>query len=411
MRAAYPLRSYAYEKIITANDARILLKNDRRTWNFLRSMYEDLSKIQTFPFIGKYIWSVYDYFQRISPLYPLRDLSSPNFGVFIQHLLLKRGFQNSLIEFMKEKDLPVISTFFSTAIAAEYHGMKRIFCVVTDSDINRIWAPYNSKKTKIMYCTPTLKSYKRLIEYGVPEKQLFFTGFPLPDENIGPNLSILKKDFAERIAILDKINSLRKNTLVKKKTKRKRPLTITFAVGGAGAQKEYVDDILQSLHSLLLEKKIMLNLIAGTHPEVAEYFKGLIKKYKLEKLLGKEITVVQSVSYDAYFKEFNIVLRKTDILWTKPSEMSFYSALGIPLILTPSLGYHEYLNEQWLIRRGFGIKQEDPKYTAEWLHEWLEEGLFAKIAWNGYLEAPKYGKENILNLAFAKNPSKVKLKY
>ena len=35
----------------------------------------------------------------------------------------------------------------------------------------------------------------------------------------------------------------------------------------------------------------------------------------------------------SYFNQFNRWLRDTDILWTKPSELVFYCALGIPILL------------------------------------------------------------------------------
>ena len=34
------------------------------------------------------------------------------------------------------------------------------------------------------------------------------------------------------------------------------------------------------------------------------------------------------------------MLRETDVLWTKPSELCFYPALGIPLIMSAPLGAH-----------------------------------------------------------------------
>ena len=37
------------------------------------------------------------------------------------------------------------------------------------------------------------------------------------------------------------------------------------------------------------------------------------------------------------------------MLWTKPSEMTFYAALGIPLILAPPLGAHERYNRRWAL--------------------------------------------------------------
>jgi hypothetical protein len=35
----------------------------------------------------------------------------------------------------------VITTFFVSAICADHCGCERVYCVVTDVDINRTWVP------------------------------------------------------------------------------------------------------------------------------------------------------------------------------------------------------------------------------------------------------------------------------
>mgnify|MGYP006200480153 CR=1 FL=1 len=41
----------------------------------------------------------------------------------------------------------------------------------------------------------------------------------------------------------------------------------------------------------------------------------------------------------------------------KPSEMSFYSGLGLPCIIAPPVGAHERYNRRWLREQGVGLKQ------------------------------------------------------
>ncbi len=59
--------------------------------------------------------------------------------------------------------------------------------------------------------------------------------------------------------------------------KTHHPLTLTFAVGGAGAQREYGVDIVKSLRRKLIKGQIRINLVAGIRNEVASYFKDSIK--------------------------------------------------------------------------------------------------------------------------------------
>ncbi len=96
-----------------------------------------------------------------------------------------------------------------------------------------------------------------------------------------------------------------------------------------------------------------------------------------------------------YFQLFNQAIRKTDILWTKPSEISFYTALGLPIIVAPTIGSQEEFNKRWLLKSGFGLYQESPSYTNQWLFDWLENGYLAKAAMQGFIEAEKLGTFNI----------------
>ena len=95
------------------------------------------------------------------------------------------------------------------------------------------------------------------------------------------------------------------------------------------------------------------------------------------------------------FESTNNALRTTDILWTKPSEMSFYSALGLPIIIAPPIGAHEKQNKKWLEQMGSGFVQEDPEYVDEWLFNWLSDGRLADAAMQGFLDAPLTGTYNI----------------
>jgi hypothetical protein len=104
-----------------------------------------------------------------------------------------------------------------------------------------------------------------------------------------------------------------------------------------------------------------------------------------------------------YLTAFNKILRKTDILWTKPSELSFYCGLGIPIIISPPIGAHEQYNMKWLIDIGGGIPQKDVRFTNEWLFDKILSGRLAEAAWNGFVNAQNKGTFNIQRVIFRKN--------
>ncbi|OGY43627.1 MAG: hypothetical protein A3A02_03175 [Candidatus Buchananbacteria bacterium RIFCSPLOWO2_01_FULL_39_33] len=404
-RAAYPLHHLAEGGIITANNYQGIPKKDKDIWEHSKDFYEFVSRFKKVPFLGDKLFNIYDKFQSIPNFYPRRDLSKPNLQIQqIYRLFEESNWGCDLIERLAQKPLPLVTTFFITAFMAEYFKYEgEIYCIATDTDVSRTWVPLQPAASKVMYFAPNRRVIDRLILYGVKPEKIFLTGFPLPLENIGANLKIIKADLGKRLINLDPemfyISQYEKtirehlgDNFIKKKI---RPLTITFVVGGAGAQRELGGIIIDSLKKKIASGEIIVNLMAGTHLVVNQYFKDQIKRVGLGSHLGKTVNVLfDRNKYDS-FKRFNQVLRKTDILWTKPSELSFYCALGIPIITAPPIGSQEDFNQRWLRTIGAGIKADDPRYVNEWLIDWLKSGWLAEAAMQGFLEAPKFGTYNI----------------
>ena len=44
---------------------------------------------------------------------------------------------------------------------------------------------------------------------------------------------------------------------------------------------------------------------------------------------------------------------------------------------------------------GAGFEQYDPRYTHEWLFDWINSGILAEAAMNGFINAPKRATEYI----------------
>ncbi len=411
-RAAYPLRRFSPTgKVLIANNYEGIPKKDYRLWNSTQKLYESISRMKNIPLIGKYIFDAMDYFQRIPKFYPRRDLSKPSLQVNTIYKTIRRGWGKDLVQFLNREDIPLISTFFTISYMAEYHGFKNdIYQVICDSDISRAWAPLNPKKSRIKYFAPNQRVVERLELYGVKPENIFLTGFPLPEENMGgDDLALLRRDIAERIINLDPEYHYRQKYAetvkqflkdIKIEARHKHPLTLAFAVGGAGAQKHIAEQILASLQKKLLTGEINLNLVAGTRNDVYLYFKDCIKRLGLESVFEKNIKIIFSSDKEDYFNMLNETLRTTDALWTKPSELVFYSAFGLPIIMAPSVGSQEEYNRSWLKTIGAGISQNDPHYTSEWLFDWIKSGWLAEAAMSGYLDNRQFGVANIEDILF-----------
>jgi hypothetical protein len=331
--------------------------------------------------------------------YPKRDLSRPNITLKNIFYFIKKGWGKDLIERLKKNPLPMVSTFFTPAFMAEeskYPG--NIYCVICDADINRSWVSLNPKKNRIKYFASNTWTRDRLKLYGVDSKNIFLTGYPLPKENIGENMEILKEDIKNRIVNLDPYRKYRetykplvKGLLGKLPEKSNHPLTIMFSIGGAGAQKEIALDAINSLKDKIRSQKLRFIIAVGVRDELRKYFSKNIKGLKLDGW----VHILSGITTDEYFQTFNEALRETDILWTKPSELSFYAGLGIPIIIAPTIGSQEDFNKKWLLHVGAGAMQENPRYADQWLYDLLNAGDLAEMAMQGFAEIEKMGTYNI----------------
>lgn len=425
-RAVYPLHHLAAcppgidadgTSIITANAYPGIPRRDRARWEGGRSLYETVSRLKKLPFVGKYIFNLMDYLQRIEPFYPKRDLSAPTQQVKQQYRMMRRGWGRHLIQKLNKKPRPLITSFFSIAFFAEEHGYKEdIYCLCTDTDISRAWAPLRPQKSRIKYFAPNRRVKERLELYGVPAKNIYVTGFPLPQENIGGQEEILREQLGCRIGNLDPEGRYQRKYqhtldyyLGAQYCRRdnKHPLTITFAVGGAGAQRDIGIQILDSLHDHIDQGKVRLHLVAGVRQDVYRFYEREVRRLHLDQKHDGQVHIIYADTKYEYFRQFNQVLLHTDILWTKPSELSFYTALGLPIIMAPTVGAQEEFNKSWLHQIGAGFEQEDPRYTHQWLFDWLRSGWLAEAALHGFMDAPQHAVQHIESIVLKGKRSEI----
>ncbi|HNX10773.1 MAG TPA: hypothetical protein PKI61_01395 [bacterium] len=406
-RAAYPFLEKAEGGIITINDYPGISEEEKDQWNKMRKQYEKISFFKNIPVVGRAVFSVMDYFQRIEPFYPRRDLSHPSFQQCFFSRMIKEGVGRKLIEKLNQKPLPLLATFFVAAQAAEYYNYKGdIYLVVCDADVARAWAPTEPDNSRIIYLAPNQRVKERLLLYGVRADKIYVTGFPLPKTNIGTtDEEYLKQDLKERLEVLDPNGVYRKKYAkliesylcpVSEIDGAKRSLSLTFAVGGAGAQRDLGVYILERLKNKIIENKIELNLVAGNRADVYEYYQKALKDNYLQNY--PNVRIIYDSDKLTSFKKLNEALRRTDLLWTKPSELSFYCGLGLPIVITEPLGSQEEYNRRWLLGIGAGVDSKNPKYADEWLFDFLNSGWLAEAAMRGYMNAPKMGVYNIENI-------------
>lgn len=417
-RPAHCLTDISGGRVISANDYPGIPEKDKKMWSDSRRAYETISRLKPIPVIGDVAFGAMDRIQKIHSFYPRRDLSRPNLQLLQIYQWLKKGLGEHLIKKLSQDPKPIVTTFFVPAFFAEYNDYPGdIYCITTDADISRTWAPLHPKKSRIKYIASNGRVKERLQLYGVKESQIYLTGFPLPKELVGgyPDEK-LRQMLHDRMCNLDPqgIFHNRYRELLKAKFgdeacrvhKIKRPLTLLYMLGGAGAQRQLALDIMKSLKTKIKRHEIRFYLVPGTRNDVAEMFTQEAKAMGLKQELGKWLVIPTFPSRAAYFKGFNKLLMQTDIIWTKPSEMSFYTALGFPIIMSEPIGSQEKFNRVWLRYLGGGMSMENPKATNEWLFDWINSGGLARMAWSGYIEAPTHGTYRIEDLVLGR-PSEI----
>jgi len=407
LRAAHALAAEAGVEVLRSDRPPLATADDERRWRRVRALYELISRGSQVPLLGRALRRVLDALTAIPHLYPYRDQSAPTLGVRLLDRLARGGLGDGLLGAVRRADATLVTTFFAQAVALA-RDWPRVVCVVTDSDINRVWAPRDAATTNIHYCLPSERALRRLRSFGVPSANLHLTGFPLPPALLGgAGLGTLRRNLAARLVRLDPERTFRESFrdelahfLGPLPTDQEGAVPLlTFAVGGAGAQVGMVRSFLPGLREPIRSGRLRLALVAGLRREVAASFYRLLADNGLDGRLGDGIEVLCEDGFVRYLERFDDLLARTDILWTKPSELVFYGALGLPLLFAPPVGVHERLNRRWAIQRGAGLKQDTPSHAWQWLREWLADGTLAAAAWSGYVRLPKFGTYRILEVA------------
>jgi hypothetical protein len=404
LRAAQSIAAALGVPMLHADRPPLAAPREERLWARTRAAYETTSRVSQLPVVGAPLRWLLDELTSIPHLHPWRDLSAPTYGTRALDRLVERGLGAGLVEELRRSGRPLLTTFYALAVAADRAGLD-VHCVVTDTDVNRVWAPRDAARTRIRYLVPSVRAEKRLRQYGVPAERITFTGFPLPDELVGgPRLPVLQRNLAARLVRLDPQGAFRRERAEElahflgslPEQEERRPPLLTFAVGGAGAQAGLARAFLPSMRREVEEGRLRLALVAGVKPGVKDVFDEAIRAAGLERAVGAGVEVLLEEDVERYLGAMNALLARTDVLWTKPSEMTFYAALGIPLVCASPVGAHERVNRRWVRESGAGFKQRDPRFAAEWLADLAGEGALAAAAWAGFLRLPKFGLYRIL---------------
>lgn len=406
LRAALPLADALGVPLLLADRAPLAGPQEQAQWDRVRGAYELTSRLSQLPLAGGPLRWALDQLTGIPGRYAEADLTGPTGGLRLVERLARRGLGDGLVTALRESGRPLLTTFYVPALVADRAGLQSdLWCVVTDTDANRVWAPVDAAATRLRYLVPTPDVGRRLRQFGVPPDRIHFTGFPLPHELVGgPSYPALRRNLAGRLVRLDPHRAFRREVGDDvaaflgplPAAEEGRPPLLTFAVGGAGAQAELARRFLPSLRPAVVEGRLRLALVAGVRGPARDALLEAVDHARLGAAVGFGIELLHDPDLATYVRRMNELLARTDVLWTKPSELTFYAALGLPIVCAPPVGVHERRNRRWVRESGAGFKQRAPERAGAWLLDLVAEGQLAAAAWSGYVRLPKGGLYRIL---------------
>lgn len=412
LRAAAALADAAGTSVVEADRPPLADAEEQAAWRRARSFYEALSRATDLPVVGPAFRGVLDSITRIPRLSATGDMTRPTAAVRMLRRMADKGLGRGLVGHLRTSGRPLLTTFYAPAIVAADAGLDGVTCVVTDVDVNRVWVPRDGAGSRITYCVPAERTAQRLLRYGVAEERIRRTGFPLPGVLVGgEDLVAAKSNLASRLARLDPSGAFRRAAAdeigahlgdvagdVSAARRGDGPPLIAILVGGAGAQVAVALEILAALGGGIVRGRWRVALVAGTRAAVADAFRVEVDRLGLSERLGSGVEILYAPTFEGYLAEFHALLARTDVVWTKPSEMTFYAALGIPLLLARPLGVHERANRRWVKASGAAFDAKSGHRVLTHLERGLADGALAAAAWNGFLRLPKHGTLRILGI-------------
>ncbi|MFN3413626.1 MAG: hypothetical protein ACK42L_06150, partial [Thermoanaerobaculum sp.] len=134
LRAASALSSQLGVPVSQVDRPPFATPQEARLWTVLRTAYTGLSRASQGRWGGRTLRWLLETLTEIPRLYPYRDLSTPTLAVKLAAGLIRAGLGKEVVRLVQARDATLVTTFFAPALAAAHAGVRRVVCVVTDSD-------------------------------------------------------------------------------------------------------------------------------------------------------------------------------------------------------------------------------------------------------------------------------------
>ena len=239
------------------------------------------------------------------------------------------------------KDIPFVATHAWPSQGAVHAGLTHVVNAIPDN-----WPMALHLSEGAIHCVQTpfaYLGYKMMNGFakkplkGMPESVLYEVGHYVDHELVAN----IEKDVEARI----------------KRINNNEPLRILMSVGGAGAGAKLFLDMLKHLLKYVKEDKAALFINLGDHLDMWNYINKKIKGFDKEAIthfdnyaelkefvekMDKEVVKGVHIFYHKNIFEAvystNLLMRKCEILITKPSELAYYPVVKV---MMRHIGGHE----------------------------------------------------------------------
>ena len=258
------------------------------------------------------------------------------------------------------KDTPILATHCYVALAAVAAGMTNVINLVIDNHpqwfvvvpgcLNLVQGPVN---------------YQSFLRMGVSPENLQLAGHWIPrdvcvsiPEDCAKRIARAKVGFADPVAD----HTGRGSPSTSTKSEAPKPRRFLIPVGGAGAQRNFIVQLLRALAPYVHSGSVQLFLNAGDHKHMHQAFEDTlfelgfridesylvvrtldgVRDFQKKLLEGQEppspITLFAFNEYFPAVATTDLISRVTDVLACKPSELAFYP---VPKLMIRRVGDHE----------------------------------------------------------------------
>lgn len=240
------------------------------------------------------------------------------------------------------RDTPIVATHCYVALTAVAAGFTNVINLVIDNH-----AQWFVVVPGCLNLVQGPKNYQNFLKMGVQPENLQYAGHWIPRDLVVNIPTDCTRRINRVAAGFGKEGFL--------------PRRFLIPVGGAGAQRKFIVNLVRALGPYVATGKVQLFLNAGDHDHMKAAFASVLTEIGLttdkydtvrtldgvrefrEKLLAGEEpnTAVTLFSFDEYFPAVattDLLSRVSDVLACKPSELAFYP---VPKLMIRRVGDHE----------------------------------------------------------------------